>query len=271
MSEADAIDRALGVTQGDALARLRAIRPEFAEGSETCRRSVLTPDEDLGLSPQLRSAVAMRVLRSGGSDQLLADYTVPPDPDLAALALGDTPRSPRLVALAQHADLIAARPSEAGPEDLGSLSDAGYSVPQIIALSELLAYACYVIRVMCGYALLRTPGTAGPEQHGSTRTAGIPQITLKPLTWTPYLPPVEIAEATPRQLEAMKVTPSEKKVSAYVRTLVHDPESYVARTVLFNAIMYAEGGLNPRSRAACRISTPPWASRFSKRPGDESR
>ncbi|MCO6383307.1 MAG: peroxidase-related enzyme [Vannielia sp.] len=77
-------------------------------------------------------------------------------------------------------------------------------------------------------------------------STSIPQITLKPLTWTPHLPPVEMADATPRQLEAMKVTPSAKKVSAYVRTLVHDPDSYVARTELFNAIMYAEGGL-PRA------------------------
>ncbi len=76
----------------------------------------------------------------------------------------------------------------------------------------------------------------------------IPRIRIKPLTWTPYLPPVEVAEATPRQLEAMKVTPSAKKVSAYVRTLVHDPDSYVARTELFNAIMYAEGGLPRQDR-----------------------
>ncbi|GGH50852.1 peroxidase-related enzyme [Frigidibacter albus] len=71
----------------------------------------------------------------------------------------------------------------------------------------------------------------------------IASVTLKPLVWHPHIAPVELPDATPEQLEAMKVTPSAKKVSAYVRTLAHDPESYVARTVLFNAIMYAEGGL----------------------------
>lgn len=76
----------------------------------------------------------------------------------------------------------------------------------------------------------------------------LPTIRIKPLTWTPHLPPVEVAEATARQLDAMKVTPSAKKVSAYVRTLVHDPDSYVARTELFNAIMYAEGGLPRQDR-----------------------
>lgn len=76
----------------------------------------------------------------------------------------------------------------------------------------------------------------------------IARIRLKPLTWTPHLPPVEIADATERQLQAMRVTPSATKVSAYVRTLVHDPDSYLARTELFNAIMYAEGGLPRQDR-----------------------
>ncbi|MER8423413.1 peroxidase-related enzyme [Mesorhizobium sp. M0027] len=76
----------------------------------------------------------------------------------------------------------------------------------------------------------------------------ISSVRLKPLNWHPHIAPVELSEATPEQLEAMKVTPSAKKVSEYVRTLVHDPESYLARTVLFNAIMYVEGGLARRDR-----------------------
>ncbi|WP_017349175.1 peroxidase-related enzyme [Pantoea sp. A4] len=76
----------------------------------------------------------------------------------------------------------------------------------------------------------------------------IPSVTLKPLNWHPYITPVSLDEANPEQLEAMKVTPSSKKISEYVRTLAHDPESYVARTVLFNAIMYVEGGLDRAAR-----------------------
>jgi uncharacterized peroxidase-related enzyme len=76
----------------------------------------------------------------------------------------------------------------------------------------------------------------------------IAQIKLKPLTWSPYLPPVELVDATEKQLAAMKVTPSASKVSPYVRTLAHDPESYVARTKLFNAIMYAKEGLPREDR-----------------------
>jgi uncharacterized peroxidase-related enzyme len=95
-------------------------------------------------------------------------------------------------------------------------------------------------------------------------------LSVRPLTWTPHLPPVEVEEATPRQLEAMKVTPSATKVSPYVRTLVHDPDSYLARTELFNAIMYAPDGLPRADRelgalAASRINGCPYCSHVHAR------
>jgi uncharacterized peroxidase-related enzyme len=74
------------------------------------------------------------------------------------------------------------------------------------------------------------------------------RFQVKALSWAPYIEPVDVASATAEQLAAMQVTPSNTKVSPYVRTLVHDPESYVARTKLFNAIMYAKGGLDRADR-----------------------
>jgi uncharacterized peroxidase-related enzyme len=74
------------------------------------------------------------------------------------------------------------------------------------------------------------------------------RFQVKALAWAPYIEPVEVAGATAEQLVAMQVTPSNTKVSAYVRTLAHDPESYVARTKLFNAIMYAKDGLDRADR-----------------------
>ena len=74
------------------------------------------------------------------------------------------------------------------------------------------------------------------------------RFKVRALDWEPYLDPVDMATATPEQLAAMEVTPSNTKVSLYVRTLAHDPESYLARTRLFNAIMYAKEGLNRAER-----------------------
>jgi uncharacterized peroxidase-related enzyme len=66
--------------------------------------------------------------------------------------------------------------------------------------------------------------------------------------WAPYVEPVRLEVATAEQLDAMKVTPSNKKVSAYVLTLAHDPEVLKVRSPLFNAIMYGADGLSAPER-----------------------
>lgn len=66
--------------------------------------------------------------------------------------------------------------------------------------------------------------------------------------WSPYVTPVDLDTATPEQREALQITPSNTKVSAYVLTLAHDPESLKVRSPLFNAIMYGKGGLSSAER-----------------------
>jgi uncharacterized peroxidase-related enzyme len=66
--------------------------------------------------------------------------------------------------------------------------------------------------------------------------------------WNPYVTPVDLAAATPEQLDALKVTPSNTKVSEYVLVLAHDPESLGHRSPLFNAIMYGRDGLSRAER-----------------------
>ena len=56
--------------------------------------------------------------------------------------------------------------------------------------------------------------------------------------WRPRVTPVDLAEATPEQREALKITPSNTKVSDYVLVLAHDPETLSVRSPLFNAIIY---------------------------------
>jgi uncharacterized peroxidase-related enzyme len=66
--------------------------------------------------------------------------------------------------------------------------------------------------------------------------------------WRPRVTPVDLTTATPEQLDALKVTPSNTKVSEYVLTLAHDVESLAVRSPLFNAIMYDPGGLGRAGR-----------------------
>ncbi|EHK79499.1 peroxidase-like protein [Sinorhizobium meliloti CCNWSX0020] len=74
------------------------------------------------------------------------------------------------------------------------------------------------------------------------------EFTLEPLDWQPYVKPVKLDEATPEQLEALTVTPSNTKVSNYVLVLANEAEMLAERTPLFNDIMYSEGGLSRGGR-----------------------
>jgi uncharacterized peroxidase-related enzyme len=78
--------------------------------------------------------------------------------------------------------------------------------------------------------------------------APVHELTLETLDWHPYVAPVDLQQATPEQLEALKVTPSNTKVSTYVLVLAHDAEILAERTPLFNDIMYSRGGLSRAER-----------------------
>ncbi|MEQ3624760.1 MAG: esterase [Celeribacter sp.] len=152
--DADAMDRAAGLNPRGAIFAARAGRPEFVDGAEACRVAVLSPQDDLGLSLPLRQAIARRAALSSGNPRLIAGYPAPDDAALSALAEGDTPTTPREAALARHTDLIAHEPGRSTAQDLEQLQEAGLSVAQVIAVSELLAYVCFEVRVAHGLALL---------------------------------------------------------------------------------------------------------------------
>ncbi|MEP1933700.1 MAG: alkylhydroperoxidase, partial [Roseibium sp.] len=74
------------------------------------------------------------------------------------------------------------------------------------------------------------------------------KFTRKVPHWQPRLTPVDLANASQEQLDALQVTPSNTKVSDYVLTLAHDVESLSVRSPLFNAIMYDPGGMSRAER-----------------------
>ena len=82
----------------------------------------------------------------------------------------------------------------------------------------------------------------------------IHKFTRRVPEWKPRVKPVELNSATPEQLNALKVTPSNTKVSSYVLTLAHDVESLTVRSPLFNAIMYDKGGMSRAEREVGAIA-----------------
>ena len=66
------------------------------------------------------------------------------------------------------------------------------------------------------------------------------------LQWQPWITPVDLDTATPEQLTALKVTPSNRAVGAYSLVLAHDAEALEQRSPLYNGIMFGQRGL-PRA------------------------
>jgi uncharacterized peroxidase-related enzyme len=79
------------------------------------------------------------------------------------------------------------------------------------------------------------------------------------LNWRPWITPVDLDTATPEQLTALKVTPSNRAVGAYSLVLAHDPQALSERSPLYNGIMFGQKGLPRAERelgavAASRIN-----------------
>jgi uncharacterized peroxidase-related enzyme len=75
---------------------------------------------------------------------------------------------------------------------------------------------------------------------------GMRDFTHGELGWKPWVAPLDITAATPEQLSALKITPSNRAVGAYSLVLAHDPEALNERSPLYNGIMFGANGL-PRA------------------------
>jgi uncharacterized protein YciW len=155
------MDKAAGLSPDDAVYKARRFRPEFVQGAELCRLSVLTPKDGLGLDSALRVALARRMAELNADAVLVADYeeqlnALQPTEDLLGLAHGATDLAEPLATIARHVDLITLSPIKAQASDITRLSDAGLDNPQIVALSELIAFVNFQTRVATGLRLIRS-------------------------------------------------------------------------------------------------------------------
>lgn len=157
----DAMDKAAGLSPEDALFATRRFRPEFVQGAEECRLSVLRPANDQGLPPNLRLALARRMADLNADPVLVAEYDVQlaqlgPTEQLLALARGETDLEEPLATIARHVDLITLTPKKAEASHIVLLAQAGLNNPQIVALSELIAFVNFQTRVATGLRLMRS-------------------------------------------------------------------------------------------------------------------
>lgn len=238
------------------MAEVIATRADILSMSAQANAAVISPRKPGRLSHTIRTALAARMARLSCAMPLASAYIetlspLNPTAFFTAVAQQDVvpTETAFLTALVNYADLITLHPRDATKADIETLRNAGLTDAEIVHLAELIACVCYLSRLTLGVQALAgtLPVIHAPQTDISSDT-GTVGFTAEPLEWVPYLQPVRLEDATEEQKEAMKITPSNTKISDYVLTLAHDPESLAVRSPLFNAIMYGRDGLSRAGR-----------------------
>ncbi len=224
----DLIETLLGIEPGSALFALRAERADIRRTSEGAYRALVLPDDAGNVPRAVRAGIAARVAASDASLALAAHYA----------SLGPAPIPPLLQG---YVDLVAAHPDRVTQADIDALRDSGLSPQDIVAVTQLAAFVPFQVRVLAGLRAL-LPG-ASVERHAISVRATPARYTMDEVPWTPRLPPVDAATATPAQLAALDACPPAVRRSSYFLTLAQDPASLAERGALFNSVMYAPRGL----------------------------
>jgi uncharacterized protein YciW len=154
------IETLAGVPPASKLGEALKKRSEILRLSEAAHDAVLLPRDPGGLSHALRAALAARMCRHVGNDDLAGHYdgylAHSGDLDVAPLAHPDGKSGEtRLDAIARHADLLTVAPREATRADIEVLKAAGVAEPDIVRLAELAAFVNYQLRVVAGLKVLK--------------------------------------------------------------------------------------------------------------------
>ena len=290
----DIIDSEVGIRPGDELDGLRRARPNAREQSQAAYDALFPPETSDGFALADRLAVADFTVRLFGVPvETYAARLATKDAALGAavaeaasgaLALGPFGHFPpselsaedtdglrwtpsgedaltigaRLAAGLAHAHLLALRPRESSREALEALIAAGWSVDEIVTLSQLVTFVSYQVRVI--HALRVLGGRAGavdaggratiaPAPGAAAREVTAPEVpmafTQDQLWWEPWLPPIEQDALTPEQLHGMVEAP--RAALPYFRLLARDPGILRARTLADLDIFTNDDGGLPRA------------------------
>jgi len=134
----------------------------------------------------------------------------------------------------------------------------------VVLIAQLIAYLAYQLRVVAGLqamaanaVLVDTPAQPAAPEAPFVHPAHLPKpgeplrvngFTSETLEWKAWLPVLDLAAATPAQLAVLESSHPKAKVSDYYRLLAHQPRVLEERSIVFNAIMYAPGGLSRAER-----------------------
>lgn len=155
----DAIDAAVPLAPDHPAWALRRQRDKVVAATQGSYDAMFSPAVD-GLSVNERLLVALHACRVSKADSLAAHYRdrlVAEGADgavIAAVDAGKPVADARLQAVLAFTGKLIERPIEGDKAAVQSLVDSGLSTPAIVAMSQLIAFLSYQIRVAAGLKAL---------------------------------------------------------------------------------------------------------------------
>lgn len=278
--DADLVDRLVPLQAGTPTHAVRYQRNKVVTATQGSYDRLFDPElAGPSLAERLLAAHAIARLSSSTALQAHYDDRLRALPELTAQQRAVLDGAPikgpddaddtRLQAILRFTATLAERPVEGDREALLRLPVAGLATPETVALAQLIAFVSFQVRVVAGLQALdelrsRTHGAATdvapapaaleapfvhpahmPKPGEPLRVNGYTSDTLG---WTSWLPVVDLAQATPEQVAVLEASHPKAKTSDYYLLLVHQPRILEERATVFNAIMYAPGGLSRAER-----------------------
>jgi CMD domain protein len=266
----DLIDSAAGLVAGSSLQTTRAKRDKVAAATQGSYDAIFDPALP-GLSFAERLLVALDIALLSGVEPVAAQYRE----QLAQQTLTDAERSvltggphllpeePRLRAILTFSRTLTLAPVEGDQEALLKLPAAGLATPDVITLGQLIAFVAYQVRLVAGLRALSALGDPVPGEslppadenfvHPSTlpppgEPLRINGYTSETLGWKAWLDVLDVNTARPDQLAVLDASHPKARTSDYYLILSHQPRILEQRSIVFNAIMYAPGGMSRAER-----------------------
>lgn len=160
MERINIIERLVAAPTGSDLEEAMQERHEILRLSQASHDAVVTPKEPGDFSHAERAALAERMARHNGDVALAAHYrdclekAGATDTLLAVASMASEPTlTARFAGVVGFTDLVTLHPRDAQRSDIEALKQIGISEPDIVRLTELLAFVNYQVRVIAGFKL----------------------------------------------------------------------------------------------------------------------
>jgi CMD domain protein len=281
----DVIDQMVGLAPDRPLHTLRHQRDKVAVATQGSYDAMFDAAVE-GLSVTERLLVALHACILSHAGELAAHYRhrlLALKADAALLAIAESgveavvktgakspaavaAADPRLRAILVFTQTLITNPIEGDKPALMKLTHAGLTTPAIVALAQLIAFLSYQLRVVPGLKAMQAL-EQGEGVHGHPHAAAPSEPTRAPngkrdmnqpiqikgftnavLDWKAWLDVVNPATASAEQIAVLEESNVKAKVSDYYLLLVHQTRILHQRSIAFNAIMYAPGGLSRAER-----------------------